>query len=110
MQSLVNRIKLDSDVGAVVVGFDEHISYPKMLKAASYLKDPNCHFVATNTDERFPMNTNLVIPGAGAVVRSIQTCAQREPFIIGKPSTHLADVVIREYNVNPIRTLMIGDK
>ena len=81
-----------------------------MLKAASYLKDPNCHFVATNTDERFPMNTDLVIPGAGAVVSSVQTCAQREPFIVGKPSTFLADVIVSEYDVEPSRTLMVGDR
>ena len=35
------HVSLDKEnVGAVVVGFDEHLSYPKILKAVNYLRDP----------------------------------------------------------------------
>jgi phosphoglycolate phosphatase len=61
---VLKDLKLDPDVGAVIVGFDEYISYPKILKAANYLNDPDCLFIATNMDERAPGSpNNYVIPG-----------------------------------------------
>lgn len=55
--------KRDPDIGAVIVSFDEHFSYSKMVKAATYLNDANVHFIATNTDESFPLTNDVVIPG-----------------------------------------------
>ncbi|KAK2581653.1 hypothetical protein KPH14_002152 [Odynerus spinipes] len=100
----------DPDVGAVIVGFDEHFSYPKMVKAATYLNDPNVHFIGTNTDERFPVAQSIVVPGTGSLVRCIESCAERKAVIMGKPESYIANMLKEKYNVNPARTLMIGDR
>ncbi|XP_050434313.1 glycerol-3-phosphate phosphatase isoform X1 [Adelges cooleyi] len=109
--TFVENVKLEDDVNAVLVGFDEHFSYPKIFKAASYLKDPNCLFVATNTDESFPVNgTRFIMPGTGSLVCSVKTCAGREPFIVGKPFSYIRQVLMETSNIDPSRTLMIGDR
>lgn len=108
-QYMSEDFKKEENVKAVVVGFDEHFSFLKLLKAGSYLNDTDCLFIATNTDERFPCGA-LTIPGTGAIVRSVETCAERKAFIIGKPHPRICDSLIKEGIIVAERTLMIGDR
>lgn len=45
-------LQLEEDVRAVIVGFDNHFSLAKVCRAASYLENPDCLFIATDGDSR----------------------------------------------------------
>ncbi|XP_063790614.1 glycerol-3-phosphate phosphatase [Pseudophryne corroboree] len=103
-------VQRDPEVRAVVVGFDEHFSYMKLNWALQYLQDPNCLFVATNTDTRLPLEGGRTIPGTGCLVRAVETAAHRKAQVIGKPTSFLYDCVVRECGLDPSRTVMVGDR
>ena len=45
------------------------------------------------------------------MVTGIITAAGRQPVILGKPETHMFEAVKKDYpEIDPKRTLMIGDK
>ncbi|XP_022083752.1 glycerol-3-phosphate phosphatase-like isoform X2 [Acanthaster planci] len=105
------HIPLDPEVRAVVVSFDVHISYVKILRAASYLSDPTVPFVGTEMDGRkhYP-GTHVVKPGTGCIINAVKTAALREPIVLGKPNTYLFECIQQSIKeVDQSRTVMIGD-
>lgn len=106
---MVINFKPDPEVGAVVVGFDKHFSFPKLMKTATYLQNPDVHFLGTNCDtERPSPNTNR-FPGTGCFVKIIESASNRDAVMLGKPAPFLINYITKKYNLNPERTLMIGD-
>lgn len=111
IQHYINSpIALEEGIGAVVIGFDEHLSYPKILKAANYLARPDCLFLASNADETFPVDTDLVVPGTGVMVRAVETASGRKATIFGKPHTAMFEAISKQCKIDPKRTLMVGDR
>ncbi|XP_071551872.1 glycerol-3-phosphate phosphatase-like [Panulirus ornatus] len=101
---------LDPQVGAVAVGFDREFNYDKIVRATSYLADPECLFLATNTDEKYIVTgTRYHLPAAGVLVNTIQKASGRTPQIMGKPSLNMFYMLQARYNVQPEKTLIIGD-
>lgn len=105
---LHNEFTPSHDIGAVVVGYDEHFSMPKLTKACAYLDDHDVEFIATNADEREP--GHYIIPGPGPIIASIENCSGRQATIVGKPSPYICEYILNHANVTPERTLMIGDR
>lgn len=106
--SVVKNFLPDPEIGAVVIGLDEHISYPKLMRAATYLNNPDVVFVATSMDIQIPV-TNKKIPGPGALVKCVETCSERKPFVVGKPEPYITRAIKENFDLKPERTLLIGD-
>ncbi|KAL0268163.1 UNVERIFIED_CONTAM: hypothetical protein PYX00_010214 [Menopon gallinae] len=104
-----NKFKLDPEVGAVLIGFDQYLSYPKILKGANYLRNRDCLFVATNGDENFVID-DLLIPGTGSLLKCLETATGRQAYVIGKPNDYIRESATKKSLTSPSRTLMIGDK
>ena len=56
-------IMCSTQVNCVLVGFDPHISYNKMVKGSSYARREGALFIATNEDSHLPLDSDVVIPG-----------------------------------------------
>nr|XP_054761692.1 glycerol-3-phosphate phosphatase-like [Lytechinus pictus] len=111
LEHRADSVVLDPDVSGVVVGFDQYFSFMKLLKAASYLSRPNSVFIGTNVDQQFPLrNSDIVMPGTGSLVRPVEVAANRTATVLGKPSKFMFDCIQEKFDVNPDRTVMIGDR
>ncbi|KAK6191961.1 hypothetical protein SNE40_003526 [Patella caerulea] len=105
------KTQLDPEVNCVFVGFDAHINYIKILKAASYLQRENCLFLGTNEDGHYPtQDSDIVIPGTGTMVEAVSLPSRKKPLIIGKPETTMFDTLSQANNLDPARSMMVGDR
>lgn len=106
-----HRVKPREDVkvDGVIAGICKSFTYDLMSSAMQCIRR-GARFIATNTDATYPLEDNLLIPGAGAIVSSIQTCSGVEPYIVGKPNPFLVELVMREADTTAKDTLVVGDR
>lgn len=120
--SLQNEQAIDPKVGAVVCGFDMHMSYIKLAKAFKHLTRPGfdgpveagatgggCHFILTNDDSTFPAKGGPW-PGAGSLSAPLIFSTKRTPAIVGKPHKPMLDCIIATKQFDPKRAIMVGDR
>lgn len=101
----------DKTVGAVVVGLDKHINFYKLQYATLCIREnPGCLFIATNRDAVGHLTDLQEWPGAGCMVAAVCGSTQREPIVVGKPSTFLMDFLLKKYNIPTSRMCMVGDR
>ncbi|GFH48619.1 hypothetical protein CTEN210_05095 [Chaetoceros tenuissimus] len=99
-------------VHAVVVGLDNEFNYRKLCIANVLLqRHPDAILVATNEDA-FDLvgSDSRHLPGNGSLVSAIEACSQRKAVNVGKPSKILAELLSEEHDLDPSRTIFVGDR
>ncbi|XP_057765117.1 phosphoglycolate phosphatase 2 [Salvia miltiorrhiza] len=101
----------DKNVGAVVVGLDQHINFYKLQYGTLCIREnPGCLFIATNRDAVGNLTDLQEWPGAGCMVAAICGTTQKEPIVVGKPSTFLMDFLLEKFNIPTSKMCMVGDR
>ncbi|KAH9564735.1 hypothetical protein CY35_04G040800 [Sphagnum magellanicum] len=98
-------------VGAVVVGFDRFFNYYKLQYATLCLREnPGCLFIATNCDAITYLTYAQEWAGGGAMVGALKATTNKEPVVVGKPSTFLMDYLASEFQISTSEICMVGDR
>ncbi|KAF5741569.1 phosphoglycolate phosphatase 1B chloroplastic-like [Tripterygium wilfordii] len=101
----------DKDVGAVVVGFDRYFNYYKVQYGTLCIREnPGCLFIATNRDAVTHLTDAQEWAGGGSMVGAIVGSTQREPLVVGKPSTFMMDYLADKFGILKSQICMVGDR
>lgn len=113
--------QLDPAITSVVVGLDTHVNYVKLSRAASYIRDRHCLYLATNTDASDQRKTVsswarqvFLIPACdvGSMVSAVSAiCGKRPDAVLGKPSRGFLEIVrSREPSLDSWDIMVVGDR
>ncbi|XP_072092233.1 phosphoglycolate phosphatase 1A, chloroplastic isoform X3 [Arachis hypogaea] len=101
----------DHDVGAVVVGFDRYFNYYKIQYGTLCIREnPGCLFIATNRDAVTHLTDAQEWAGGGSMVGALGGSTQREPLVVGKPSTFMMDYLANKFGIAKSQICMVGDR
>ena len=96
-------------VAAVIASFDRTFDYRKLQIAFDAIR-AGARFFATNADRYCPTPEGGQ-PDAAAMIAAIEACTDtRVEAVVGKPSAHMAEAILRLLGLPPARCLMTGDR
>ena len=96
-------------IDAVIASFDRTFDYHKLQVAFDAIRH-GARFFATNADRFCPVPGGGQ-PDAAAMIAAIEACTGREvEAVVGKPSTYMAEAILRLVNLPPESCIMTGDR
>lgn len=95
---------------AVVVGFDTALAYPRLCKAAWWIKRGK-PFIATHPDRICPTDQPTLLVDCGAVCACIESATGQPPLaVLGKPDPWMLRGILDRHGLKPNELAMVGDR
>lgn len=98
----------EKDADIVVVGFDTSLTYEKLKKACSLIRN-GAEFIATNSDLNCPLETGF-IPDCGAICALIEASIGKKPKYMGKPFFPTLEFIVNKTGYHPAEMIIVGDR
>lgn len=100
----------EEEPDAVVVGFDTALSFPRLCRAAYWIKQGK-PFIATHPDRVCPTDEPTVLVDCGAVCAALEKAAGRAPDkVLGKPDPCMLRGILHRHSLAPDELAMAGDR
>lgn len=108
----MSQLQIDPDIGAVVVGWDPHFSYSRLVYASIALRElPGpVPLVATNTDCADHIGGGRMMPGTGGLAAALEVASGRKAVNVGKGGDWLLPFLCARLALDPHRTAIVGDR
>ena len=97
------------DISFVLVAYDSELTYKKLTDTCRILQTRPVTFLATNPDLVCPVPFGYV-PDCGSICQMITNATGQVPHYIGKPSTDMVDIALRENPFSKEETVIVGDR
>jgi len=95
---------------AVVVGFDTGLVYPRLCKAAWWIKQGK-PFIATHPDRICPTDQPTILVDCGAICACLESATGRKPVaVLGKPDPWMLRGILGRHGLAPDELAMVGDR
>lgn len=101
--------QIEDNIAAVVVGFDNELTYEKVKNACELLETRDLDYIATNPDLVCPVGFGYV-PDCGAICDFLEKAVKRAPLYVGKPNPIIVDMCLEATGYNREETVVIGDR
>ena len=98
----------EKGVAAVVAGLDRKFTFKKLAQAQTALLS-GASFVGTNADQMLPLGSGFE-PGAGSILKAIETASGVTPAVVGKPAPNLVNIALAKLGTPPEGTFVLGDQ
>jgi len=100
----------EADPDSVVVGFDTTLTYPRLCRAAWWIKRDKPYF-ATNPDSVCPTDQPTIMVDCGAICAALEVATGKKPSaILGKPNPLMIRGILRQHALDPQNLAIVGDR